>query len=141
MYPDPEGYKTINSGKAGQIIMALSLHGAHVPHRKNTAGMPAVRMDTPKTVSIPVLMHIGKPASPIVKAGDHVDVGTLIAKQEGAVSCDIHSSVSGTVTDIITKNSSGTDIQYIEIESDKKFEHDPLQPKEVFQNHTCRTPC
>lgn len=126
MYPDPEGYKTINSGKAGQIIMALSLHGAHVPHRKNTAGMPAVRMDTPKTVSIPVLMHIGKPASPVVKAGDHVDIGTLIAKQEGAVSCDIHSSVSGTVKKVDeTLLSNGSTCKLIIIESDGEMTPDP----------------
>ncbi len=99
--------------------MAFSLPGAKVPHRKNTADMPAVRMDGPKIVSIPVAMHIGKPAIPVVKAGDHVDVGTLIAKQDGMVSADVHSSVSGTVKKIDeTLLSNGATCKLIIIESD-----------------------
>ncbi len=105
--------------------MALALHGAHVPHRKNTKDMAAVRMDAPKTVSIPVSMHIGRPATPVVKAGDRVDVGTLIAKQEGAVSCDIHSSVSGTVKKIDdTLLSNGSVCKVIIIESDGEMKLD-----------------
>ena len=105
--------------------MALALHGAHVPHRKNTQNMAAVRIDAPKTVSIPVLMNIGKPAIPVVKAGDHVDVGTLIAKQDGTVSCDIHASVSGTVKKIDdTLLSNGSTCKMIIIESDGEMKVD-----------------
>ena len=60
------------------------LHGAHVPHRKNTAGMRPERMPTPKMVSIPMSMHIGAPAEPLVKPGDQVKVGQLIAKAGGS---------------------------------------------------------
>ncbi len=106
--------------------MAFSLPGANVPHRKNTANMPAVRMDAPKMVSIPVSMHIGKPAIPVVKAGDHVDVGTLIAKQDGMVSADIHSSVSGTVKKIDeTLLANGATCKLIMIESDGEMTKDP----------------
>ena len=80
--------------------MAFYLKGVHVPHRKNTANMSAVRMDTPLTVTIPTAMHIGAPAKPVVKAGDKVFVGTLIAEQNGFVSSPVYSSVSGTVTKI-----------------------------------------
>ena len=45
----------------------IKLKGAHVPHRKNTAQMAAVRMPAPKSVTIPVVMHIGAPAVPAVK--------------------------------------------------------------------------
>ncbi|MBR5188014.1 MAG: electron transport complex subunit RsxC, partial [Clostridia bacterium] len=66
--------------------MAFSfLHGVHVPHRKNTRDMAAVRMDAPKTVVIPMSMHIGAPAKPVVKVGDLVKVGTLIAEAGGFV--------------------------------------------------------
>ena len=73
------------------------LKGAHVPHRKNTAQMAAVKMPAPKSVTIPVVMHIGAPAVPAVKVGDHVDIGDVIATAGGFVSAPIHASVSGTV--------------------------------------------
>ena len=41
--------------------------------------------------------HIGAPAKPVVKKGDKVKVGTLIAEAGGFVSAPIFSSVSGTV--------------------------------------------
>ena len=80
--------------------MAFNLHGVHVPHRKHTAGMKAVKITPPKTVKIPMVMHIGAPASLVVKAGDSVKVGTLIAEASGGVSSPIYSSVSGTVKGI-----------------------------------------
>ena len=80
--------------------MALSLHGIHVPHRKNTQDKPVVRIDTPKTVKIPMSMHIGKPARPIVNVGDLVKVGTKIGEADGFVSAPIYASVSGKVTKI-----------------------------------------
>jgi electron transport complex protein RnfC len=42
-------------------------------------------------------MHIGAPASPVVKAGDTVKVGQIIGEASGFVSSPVHSSVSGTV--------------------------------------------
>ena len=77
--------------------MAFSLRGLHVPHRKHTAKMPAVRMEAPKTVVLSTTQHIGVPATPVVKVGDHVNVGTLVAEQNGFVSSLVYSSVSGTV--------------------------------------------
>ena len=57
-----------------------------IPHRKNTADKAAVRMAPPELVSIPMSQHIGAPAKPIVKPGDQVSVGTLIAEAGGYVS-------------------------------------------------------
>ena len=45
-------------------------------------------------------MHIGRPAKPVVKRGDEVKVGTLIAEADGYISAPIHSSVSGKVQKI-----------------------------------------
>ena len=59
--------------------MAFYLTGIHTPHRKNTIKTPTVKMDIPKTVSIPMSMHIGKAAVPTVKVGD-----TVVARK-GAV--------------------------------------------------------
>lgn len=99
--------------------MAFFLHGVHTPHRKNTADQPAARMTEVKTVTIPMSMHIGAPASPIVKVGDTVQVGTKIADSVGRVSLPIHASVSGKVTKISNiLLSNGSTVPAITIESD-----------------------
>ena len=105
--------------------MAFSLHGVHVPHRKNTADSSALRMESPKTVTLPMSMHIGAPARLIVKVGDAVKVGTLIAEAGGAVSAPIHSSVSGKITKIIDYlTSDGRTVQAAIIESDGQMTPD-----------------
>lgn len=64
-------------------------------------------------------MHIGKPAVPVVKVGDHVDVGTLVARQDGFISSPVYSSVSGKVTKIAdVLISAGRYIPAVVIESD-----------------------
>ena len=73
------------------------LPGVHAPHRKNTADCFPQRMPAPAVVTIPMSMNIGAPAKPIVKPGDEVKVGQLIAEAGGFVSSPIHSSVSGKV--------------------------------------------
>ncbi len=77
--------------------MRKLLKGIQIPHHKKTSGMPAVRLPVPGEVEIPMSMHIGAPAKPVVKAGDTVKVGQLIAEAGGFVSAPVHSSVSGTV--------------------------------------------
>lgn len=105
--------------------MAFSLKGIHVPHRKNTADMSAVRMLAPKTVTLLTAMHIGKPAKPVVKVGDKVFVGTLVAEQDGFISSPIYSSVSGTVKSIAdTLLSNGKTAPAITIESDVEMTPD-----------------
>ena len=99
--------------------MSFFLHGVHVPHRKNTAGQAAVRMSDVKKVTIPMLMHIGAPAVPVVKAGDEVCVGTLIAEASGFVSAPIYSSISGKVSKISEiLLSGGKKVPAVVIESD-----------------------
>lgn len=83
--------------KKGVCIMAFYLSGTHVPHRKNTLKKPTVRIDAPHTVTIPMVMHIGRPAVPTVNVGDLVKVGTKIGEADGNISANIYSSVSGKV--------------------------------------------
>lgn len=95
------------------------LKGVHVPHHKNTQGTKAVVLPVPKEVEIPMSMHIGAPARPIVKPGDKVYVGQLIAEAGGFVSAPIYASVSGTVKRIGEMlGSNGRKMQTIVIESD-----------------------
>lgn len=76
------------------------LHGVHAPHRKNTAGDKPHRMPVPAVVTIPMSMHIGAPAKPVVSVGDEVKVGQMIAEAGGFVSASINASVSGKVKKI-----------------------------------------
>ena len=95
------------------------LPGVHAPHRKNTADCFPQRMPAPAVVTIPMSMNIGAPAKPVVKPGDEVKVGQLIAEAGGFVSSPIHSSVSGKVKkvdEILMSN--GQTCQAITIESD-----------------------
>ena len=99
--------------------MSFFLNGVHTPHRKNTADKPAVRMDNVNAVTIPMSMHIGAPATPIVKVGDVVAIGDKIAEASGFVSVPMHASVSGKVskiTEILL--SSGAKCAAVVIESD-----------------------
>ncbi len=99
--------------------MAFSIHGIHVPHRKNTQNDLPRRLDTPKTVAIPMSMHIGAPSKPTVKVGDTVKIGTRIAEPGGFVSVPSYASVSGKVTKIIDlATSNGGSMSAIVVESD-----------------------
>ena len=76
------------------------LGNLHIPHRKNTAGSPAVKLNPTGEILLPTSQHIGTPATPIVKAGDAVKVGQKIAEADGFVSSPIYATVSGTVLKI-----------------------------------------
>lgn len=99
------------------------LRGVHAPHRKNTADCVPQRIPVPAVVTIPMSMHIGAPAKPVVKAGEEIKVGQLIAEAGGFVSSPIYSGVSGKVKrieDILVSN--GQFVPAIVIESDGKQE-------------------
>ena len=99
--------------------MRLRLHGVHVPHMKHTSQMPVVRLVVPATVEIPMQMHIGAPANPVVAPGDAVAVGQCIGEAGGFVSSPVHSSVSGTVKKIgELTGANGRPMQTVIIETD-----------------------
>lgn len=53
----------------------------------------------PKSVTLPLSQHIGAPCEPVVKPGDRVSAGQLVADiPEGKLAARIHSSIDGTVT-------------------------------------------
>jgi electron transport complex protein RnfC len=109
------------------------LGNTRIPHRKNTAALPPVRMTPPSEILLPVEQHIGAPAIPVVKVGDTVKVGQLVAKEDGYVSSPIYSSVSGTVKKIETiMEANGRQVEAIRIESDGQMTvHEDIAPPEV----------
>ena len=97
----------------------LFLGKTKIPHHKGTAGLAPVRMPAPKEVCITMDQHIGAPATPIVKSGDEVKVGQLIAEASAAISANVYASVSGKVTKIDTiLRANGNSVTAIRIESD-----------------------
>ncbi|MCL2800164.1 MAG: electron transport complex subunit RsxC [Treponema sp.] len=76
------------------------LGGVKAPHHKNTANSIPEQIPVPAEVILPMSMHSGAPASPIVSAGDYIKVGQLIAEANGFVSSPVHASVSGTVKSV-----------------------------------------
>lgn len=82
------------------MLKTFSQGGVHSADNKLSARNPIEKVSLPKTVSIPISLHIGAPATPVVNPSDTVKVGQLIAKAEGFVSANIHSSVSGKVVRI-----------------------------------------
>ncbi len=97
----------------------FKLNGVHLKHCKNTAGRRPERIGIPKTVTIPMSMHIGAPAKPVVKIGDAVKVGQLIGDAGVGLSVPVYSSVSGKVKKIDELiNIAGSHVQTIVIESD-----------------------
>ena len=105
--------------------------GIRLVHHKHTADCESISFE-PKTVYIPTLQHIGVPCTPVVEKGQYVHIGTLIADSDKPMSVPIHSSVSGTVTDIKDIDFGGIKKKCIVIESDGKFMPDPdLKPFKV----------
>lgn len=52
---------------------------------------------------IPLSQHIGKPAVPVVKAGDRVEKGDLVATAAEGLSVNIHTGISGVVAEVTDK--------------------------------------
>ena len=73
--------------------------------------------------------HIGKPAEPIVAAGDVVVEGQQIAKASSFVSANIHSPVCGQVVGVVKrKNAQGALVDYIHIKSNGGTDKQTLKP-------------
>lgn len=69
-------------------------------HKTPTDGKAIENGKLPQKVVIPVSQHIGAASKPIVKKGDEVKKGQLIAEGCGPVSSNVHATISGKVTSV-----------------------------------------
>ena len=107
--------------------------GIHPDDGKRFSKDQAVKPLLPKGDMVyPLSQHIGAPANPVVKKGDHVLKGQLIADAGGFVSAPVYSSVSGTVKGLEQRfNPTGTKVECIVIENDGEYseaEYKPVKP-------------
>ncbi|RRC97865.1 electron transport complex subunit RsxC [Prevotella sp. OH937_COT-195] len=77
--------------------------GIHPQENKITTDIVTKVAQLPEMAFFPLSQHIGVPTKAVVKKGDKVKVGTLIAEAGDFVSAPIFSSVSGTVFKIEDK--------------------------------------
>ncbi len=71
-----------------------------VAHKYLSSGSAISTIEQSKEYIIPLQQHIGVISQPIVKTGDRVLKGQMLAKPGNLISAAIHSPVSGVVTDI-----------------------------------------
>ncbi|BBB25575.1 electron transport complex subunit RsxC [Amphritea japonica] len=83
-------------------VRVHSFHGGiHPPeNKKQSTGAPITLAPIPSQIVLPLQQHIGLPADPVVKVGERVLKGQLVAEAIGRISANIHASTSGIVTAI-----------------------------------------
>ena len=82
------------------MLKTFSKGGVHPPENKLSATAAIEELPVPETVYILSGQHIGAPAKFIVKKGDTIKTGQLVAESSSFVSANIHSPVSGKVMKI-----------------------------------------
>lgn len=94
--------------------------GTHMDEHKELSSDSGITvMQGPEEVMLTVSQHIGAPANILVKKGDQVKVGQLIAEAGGFVSAPVYASVSGEVTGIVKYlTSAGTKVDAVVIKND-----------------------
>ena len=72
--------------------------GLKIPGNKSQSNQQAITTaKTARQLIIPLTQHIGQAAEPIVKVGDKVLKGQILAHADGAISASVHASSSGIV--------------------------------------------
>jgi electron transport complex protein RnfC len=90
-------------------------------HKSLSTGQSVIDSSLPSRLILPLQQHIGEPAEPVVKVGEKVLKGQLIARANGYVSVPVHASTSGMVsalTDLPVAHPSGLSAPCIVIEPD-----------------------
>lgn len=120
-------------------------HGIHPPEHKNeTNGLPIRQFSFAPMIMLPMVQHIGAPSEIIVREGQEVERGQLLAKAGGYVSVPLHAPVSGKIRKIANVPSiSGKMVPGIYLEafpfsSQEVLEGTPVDPdnatpKEILQ--------
>jgi electron transport complex protein RnfC len=103
------------------VTRKVSFTGGIFPPKNTrpTASLPIEECAPPIRLVLPLLQHSGTPANVLVKRGDRVRRGQMIADPGGAVSAAVHSPVSGQILSVtVVPHPCGEQVLGVEIEND-----------------------
>jgi len=102
------------------VLKPTFRHGIHPrEHKEATEHLPIVRMPFVERYVLPLSQHTGAPCKPVVKAGDRVVRGQVVAEPGAYVSQTLHAPVTGTVVGVGPRSHpAGKLSPAIEIEAD-----------------------
>ncbi|WP_114418409.1 electron transport complex subunit RsxC [Marinospirillum perlucidum] len=106
--------------------------GVHPSGFKELSNQEAIkRFPLPDTLYLSLQQHLGAPATPLVKVGDRVRKGQLVAASQGMISAPVHAPTSGRVTALAEHTAphpSGLPVLVISLEPDGLDEWDDIEP-------------
>ena len=120
-------------------------HGIHPPEFKDeTKGLAIRQFPFSPVIILPLAQHIGAPSQLVIREGQEVQRGELLAKSGGYVSVPLHAPVSGTiqkignVPTISGKMSLGIFLKTFpsstqEVHEGKSIDPDTATPEEILQ--------
>ncbi len=78
------------------------LHGGLrlTAYKDVSTGQPIMELPIPAQLILPIEQHVGEPAQPVVRVGDRVLKGQLVAEPDGEMGAPVHASSSGIVVAI-----------------------------------------
>ncbi|MBK1643191.1 electron transport complex subunit RsxC [Thiocapsa imhoffii] len=96
--------------------------GVHPHDQKHLAAeQPIEHLPLPALLHIPLQQHIGAPATPVVRRGQIVAKGELLAQSQGIISAPVHASTSGRIMGIGSypaHHASGLSVRTITLQPD-----------------------
>jgi electron transport complex protein RnfC len=111
-------------------------HGIHPrEHKEGTEHLPIARMPFVKTYVLPLSQHAGAPSRPVVRVGQRVERGEVLAEAGGFVSATLHSPVAGRVAALAPRHHpNGRLVDALEIEADPfSTQRLPEAPRPTWQ--------
>ncbi|MBK9292662.1 MAG: electron transport complex subunit RsxC [Bacteroidetes bacterium] len=81
-------------------LKTFALGGVHPEEHKLSANAPIVNLPLPAQLVVPLGQNLGAPPKPIVKKGDEVKTGQLIARAEAFISANLHAPATGKVVKV-----------------------------------------
>jgi electron transport complex protein RnfC len=101
--------------------------GVHAEENKAITASQLIntQLPLPEKLYIPLQQHVGKPAEPLIRVGDKVLKGQLLAYSQGLISAPVHAPSSGVILDVNdypAPHPSALPIRTIVLETDGKDE-------------------
>jgi Na(+)-translocating NADH:ubiquinone oxidoreductase A subunit len=83
-------------------------------------------MDIPRRVIVPLAQGFGSLSRPLVKVGDKVRAGQIIARDDGHISSPVHSTINGKVVGIEKRNYFKREVTMVVIEGDGSTDYQKI---------------